>query len=475
MLSLETELGRLKTSLAAEGKKDESRIVRRENQEHVSEDVVLVVDSEDELGSEEIVNSPPVVTDLEGQPSPLTISKNLVADSAAPSANAAVKDEVMDVVIKTEGEPDQFTRVTLTKSEDGSSFWNVDGFDLGPTIQVDEKYNRGFTRKVISDALGGGHVRSYHHWSPRSGKTPHLTFSRSWSPGLPASPGMHGMGFCSMNDCPVKPRPLNFSWAKASSHIYLIIFLKGRLALGGDVYISLLGEIAPHHVSLIPQTVLDNWVKGRLSGEGGKAIVHAANATLEEARRVDFTYESVLQACLDGRLAIPFTILQCVGYPEDLFESLVYYEENPKPPKKKSTGTGKRRGKKAQRSPRKQPTRGGRTTKREESSSEDESDELSGGFDDSESEFLAPARQIAALPTRTSPRKLARAMSRMAGVSGSGSGSVEVEVHAHGSRSARPVEVNVAKTEVNFKFIDGEGLQAILVDGNKPQANALGA
>ncbi|KAJ7440399.1 hypothetical protein B0H11DRAFT_1660472, partial [Mycena galericulata] len=34
---------------------------------------------------------------------------------------------------------------------------------------------------------------------------------------------------------------------------------------------------------------------------------------------------------------------------------------------------------------------------------------------------------------------------------------------------------SITKSEVKFKFIDGEGLQAILVDGNKPQANALGA
>ncbi|KAJ7086972.1 hypothetical protein C8R44DRAFT_900928 [Mycena epipterygia] len=34
---------------------------------------------------------------------------------------------------------------------------------------------------------------------------------------------------------------------------------------------------------------------------------------------------------------------------------------------------------------------------------------------------------------------------------------------------------HITKTEVKFKFIDGEGLQAILVDGSKPQANVLGA
>ncbi|KAJ7274639.1 hypothetical protein C8J57DRAFT_1714477 [Mycena rebaudengoi] len=34
---------------------------------------------------------------------------------------------------------------------------------------------------------------------------------------------------------------------------------------------------------------------------------------------------------------------------------------------------------------------------------------------------------------------------------------------------------HITKSEVKFKFIDGEGLRAILADGNKPQANALGA
>ncbi|KAJ7252304.1 hypothetical protein C8J57DRAFT_1238187 [Mycena rebaudengoi] len=34
---------------------------------------------------------------------------------------------------------------------------------------------------------------------------------------------------------------------------------------------------------------------------------------------------------------------------------------------------------------------------------------------------------------------------------------------------------HITKLEVQFKFIDGEGLCAILVDGNKPQENALGA
>ncbi|KAJ7261187.1 hypothetical protein C8J57DRAFT_1232741 [Mycena rebaudengoi] len=34
---------------------------------------------------------------------------------------------------------------------------------------------------------------------------------------------------------------------------------------------------------------------------------------------------------------------------------------------------------------------------------------------------------------------------------------------------------HITQSEVKFKFIDGEGLRAILVDGNKPQENTLGA
>jgi hypothetical protein len=33
----------------------------------------------------------------------------------------------------------------------------------------------------------------------------------------------------------------------------------------------------------------------------------------------------------------------------------------------------------------------------------------------------------------------------------------------------------VTSVEVKFKFIHGEGLRAVLVDGNKPQANTFGA
>ncbi|KAK7052188.1 hypothetical protein R3P38DRAFT_1638280 [Favolaschia claudopus] len=146
-----------------------------------------------------------------GTRTPLTNDLRQGDDSS--DADVQVKDEVIDVVIKTEGEPDYFTRVTLIKSEDGRfDIWNVDGFGLGPTIDVDERYNRGFSRKVISDAFGGGWMVCYHHWKSKPVKGdigPFLTFNRSWNNALPASPGVHGIGFFNMNGCPTSPEPVN--------------------------------------------------------------------------------------------------------------------------------------------------------------------------------------------------------------------------------------------------------------------------
>ncbi|KAJ7705502.1 hypothetical protein B0H17DRAFT_669993 [Mycena rosella] len=328
-------------------------------------------------------------------------------------ADVVAKDEVIDVIIKTEGEPDQFKRVTLIKSEDGNfDIWNVDGFGLGPTVEVDEKYNRGFTRK----AFGGGHVVCYHHWEPKVGqetKTPFLTFNRSWNNALPEHPGMHGMGFFGMSGCPVKPQPLNFFVGEGTND----------WRLSGTYNYTRWGEIAPHHISLLPPLVLDNWVHGLLSSQWGKSSIDDANETLKQARKVKFTTESVVEALHDGRLGIPFTILQCVGYPKEWFERLIYYEKHPKPKTKKA---GKRRGPKAQGSPKKQAKtlqKGKHSVKREEEAEDETEDEdededawdassqVGRDWDDGDSEHNNGPRRIAALPTRTSPRKLPRAMS----------------------------------------------------------------
>ncbi|KAJ7489307.1 hypothetical protein FB451DRAFT_1553150 [Mycena latifolia] len=435
--SLQAELARIK-KVAVKDEQNDSQRMHSPNTTLTSNEVILIVDSEEEgdenevashvhstptevqtatlAGSTSPVNDPPALSSSErplreAWRSSTSDSSNRRTsahqhDSNSDNTAMVVKDEI-DVILKTEGEPDQFKRVTLTKSEDGNfDIWNVDGFGLGLTIEVDEKYNRGFSRKVIGDAFGGGPVDSRHHWRPKprkERKTPFRTLSRSWNHALPARPGIHGMGFMDMSECPVKPQPVNFFVGEGKNDWRLL----------GTYNYTRWGEIAPHHISLLPRLVLDNWVTGMLEGQRGKSKIDRANANLEQARKIKFTSESVVKALHDGRLVIPFTILQCVGYPEDWFEKLIYYEEHPKPKAKES---GKRRGPNAQGSPKKQAKtmqKGKQKGKREydEEEDEDESDasrQIGKDSGDSDSEYLEVPREIVALPTRTSPRKLPR-------------------------------------------------------------------
>ncbi|KAF7369123.1 hypothetical protein MVEN_00239500 [Mycena venus] len=229
ILELEKQNKRLKMKRAADVARIESlkaevaclkdREVKQEepqlaNEEHAEESIPILDTDDEEPEDNETDVYPHLTAEADVPTSPfVTATTNLHPDSPArsssqrPSKDAwppvpgstgkplpgrddsntdiQVKDEVIDVVIKTEGEPDQFKRVTLIKSEDGKfDIWNVDGFGLGPTIEVDERDKRGFTRKVISDvrpvfamanayvliffeAFGGGHVECYHNWNPK--------------------------------------------------------------------------------------------------------------------------------------------------------------------------------------------------------------------------------------------------------------------------------------------------------------------
>jgi hypothetical protein len=74
---------------------------------------------------------------------------HLVRNPTPPKENSP---DAIEVKVKAEGMEDQFKYVPFVKSEDGQlDIWNLDGFDLGPSVQVAEEYNRGFSRKVISD------------------------------------------------------------------------------------------------------------------------------------------------------------------------------------------------------------------------------------------------------------------------------------------------------------------------------------
>ncbi|KAJ6466805.1 hypothetical protein C8R45DRAFT_1172027 [Mycena sanguinolenta] len=317
-----------------------------------------------------------------------------------------VKEEVIDVVIKKEGEADQFKRVTLIKSEDGNfDIWKVDGFHLGPTVEVDEKYNRGFTRKVISDAFGGGHVVCYHHWYPKPAgkptKTPFATFNRSWNNALPTSPGLHGMVFANVRTCRLAPQPVNFFVGEGTNN----------WRLSGTYDYLRYGHIAPHHISLLPPGVLNNWVDGMLN----EAWIKRVNAGLEAGQKIPFTRAGIVEALKDGRVEIPFTILKCVGYPEDWFEKLLYYEKHPKPKKSKESKAklGKRPGRgQAKGSPQKRAKGSGKVKLEEtpepllEDGDSESNRESDGESDDDDDEYPDGGRQIATLPTRKSPRKM---------------------------------------------------------------------
>ncbi|KAF8201257.1 hypothetical protein K438DRAFT_1965766 [Mycena galopus ATCC 62051] len=445
ILDLEKQNKRLKSKRAADAARIESleaEVAHLKDRYGVKQDhpqqVHQVMDSEDEEPEDVNSGARPEPADAWSSPlatspgarsparptseRPLSASLSSVPDVIEQSPQSRdtsdlvvqpkVKDEVIDVVIKTEGEPDQFKRVTLIKTEDGNfDIWNVDGFGLGPTCEVPEKYNRGFTRKVISDAFGGGHVSCYHHWDPKPdkpAKVPFLTFNRSWNNALPASPGLHGIGFFGMNTCPASPQPVNFFVGEGTNNWRLI---------GTYDYLRW-GEIAPHHISLLPPTVLNNWVDGTLDSQWGKSWIEDTNKKLNDARKVVFTRDGVLAALKDGRMVIPFTILKCVGYPQDWFEKLLYYEKHPQPPKGKVKSRKRRAPGKTQGSPKKQArvSAEGKGKAKQEPLSDDDSDSERGveeESDDGDSNYFNGdgARRIAGIPKRTSPRKIQKSHS----------------------------------------------------------------
>ncbi|KAJ7883395.1 hypothetical protein B0H14DRAFT_2701510 [Mycena olivaceomarginata] len=189
------------------------------------------------------------------------------------------------------------------------------------------------------------------------------------------------------------------------------------------------GEIPPHHIARLPSLVLDNWVSGMLGSQWGKVWIERANEGLRaEARKVEDaagdaerkgkskgktvaeTPGAVLEALKDGRLALGFSVLECVAYPEKNFEDLVHYEENPKPkPDPKQTLGSKRRapasGAQVQSAKKKRALK--KSEEREVVAYTPEVDESEDSESDgSESEYSDGPRRI--VPMRSLSRKLRR-------------------------------------------------------------------
>jgi hypothetical protein len=63
---------------------------------------------------------------------------------------------IIQVVIKSENEPDLIERITFVKSEDGKfDVWNLKHLSLGPPVVVEERFRVRFPRPVISDVRSG--------------------------------------------------------------------------------------------------------------------------------------------------------------------------------------------------------------------------------------------------------------------------------------------------------------------------------
>ncbi|KAG2148470.1 hypothetical protein BD769DRAFT_1659998 [Suillus cothurnatus] len=185
---------------------------------------------------------------------------------------------IIQVVIKSENEPDLIERITFVKSEDGKfDVWNLKHLSLGPPVVVEEQFRVRFPRPVISDALGGGRQTMSNNWQgpTKSDKYPYLAMSRSYNPYLPLAPGDHGVAFCG--------------------------------------------------------------VTGALKTEWGKGWVARANIELVDKggviRLIKCTEDGIREALNDGRLVINFIVMKCVGYRTEWFEQFLHYQAHPKPPK----------------------------------------------------------------------------------------------------------------------------------------------
>ncbi|KII92910.1 hypothetical protein PLICRDRAFT_27852 [Plicaturopsis crispa FD-325 SS-3] len=369
----------------------------------------------------------PAIGDIRASMPPHDRNSSPIRQSREPSPpsrelvrSESPKADRIKVTVKAEDEEDDFRYVSFTKSEDGRlDLWDLSGFNLRPCIEVSPEKNVGFTRKVISDAFGGGHQACFHNWQgQKATRRPHLTFNREWNPQLPGLPGQHGTvlcGFNKFNDGTKVSMPIDFFVAERENWwVY-----KGTYSL------KLWGEIEPTHLHLLPPSVVTKWIIGTLSSQWGKSWVEGSNEELREKcertgrhfEPIEFSAPGLRKGLNEGSLIISFTIMECVGYRDDWFERLLYKKAHPDPPRKKRKASGKKTApaKKAKTG------RAGKVKKEEpaEELSEDENgqevnrdgDDLGEARSDDDSDAEVDMRVVAALPKRQSQRIMAKGRS----------------------------------------------------------------
>ncbi|KAF7967859.1 hypothetical protein HWV62_32872 [Athelia sp. TMB] len=207
------------------------------------------------------------------------------------------------VTIKTEKKEDDKTAfITLVKDEKGVDIFNLDGLGLGPPAEPEAPEHahvgyKGFTRKVISDAFGGGHQVCEHNWYGPAGlakkhpardlphRRPFVTYNWKWNPQLPARPGEHGAVLCNLRSFtdgapvdqpfPVYVRQATNDWRNRG------------------LYTSAQhGEIAPEYMPQMPPGMLSTWAEGVVSSKWGKSWVEEANESLPDDEKIVYDEEA---------------------------------------------------------------------------------------------------------------------------------------------------------------------------------------
>nr|GAT57022.1 predicted protein [Mycena chlorophos] len=194
--------------------------------------------------------------------------------------------------------------------------------DIGPEIDVPDKYSKTWTRDEITQVFGGGKVVTFHHKKATSrpgpaatggNREPFGTLSLKWHASGPRSPGKHGIIVGGVPQVYTYPEPVIIFFKLATS----------KWMLMGRYDYRTCGSMTPEGVRNLPESVLTTWSRGFLTKQWGHNRIAHVNEELEEERKIKAdSLASIKEALCDGRLELHFTVLKCVGYPYDWFEKL---------------------------------------------------------------------------------------------------------------------------------------------------------
>ncbi|KAI5829095.1 hypothetical protein K523DRAFT_417029 [Schizophyllum commune Tattone D] len=219
-----------------------------------------------------------------------------------------------------EGNPVKFRQVILTKPEDGDMLWDLRRLRLGPTMEVtDPRHRKTFTRRMLSQAFGGGFQETYHHSRQPNHPDWYATYNPTWNPQLP-DVGQHGVAFDDVHTDRLLP--------------VFILVRTNAWRYCGHYSVTMWGELNAIQIARLPRNCLDTMVHDYAHLKNGQRAVDGRDAkNKKEAQAKGLPYrpivrtgEGIMEAFLDGRMVQLFTILQFHHYDEVWFERLLAVE-----------------------------------------------------------------------------------------------------------------------------------------------------